>query len=375
MAAFLCPGFGSGFQSFTNQGVVNAGGHILTYLAGTTTPQQTWTDSTQAVSNGTSITLDSAGRPGTPSNVEIWIQAGTQLKVQVTDVNNVNVGGTYDFLSGINDSSVQISLWAATSLTPTYISPTTFSVPGNQTAVFPAGIRIRYTLGSGVKYGTVVSSVFGSVTTVTVLPDVTNLDNTLSVVDVSILSPTNSALPSQSFSSIVCTSLTASGLITANGGLTVVGATSLQATTVTTLAASGAVNANAGITVVGTSALQNVTATTVAASGAVSGSTGSFSGVVAIGAGSTQGSFGITSDPGPNLAAITIGGLVAARPMGGLSGTAAIGTAYALTGVNYITTLGFDGVTVTNIQYGTWRALGSTGVTAGLSYGIWQRTA
>ena len=44
-AAYLSPLFGAGAQLFDSQGRVLASGTINTYLAGTTTPQATYTDS------------------------------------------------------------------------------------------------------------------------------------------------------------------------------------------------------------------------------------------------------------------------------------------------------------------------------------------
>lgn len=188
MTAFLAPSFGAGYQSLTNQGLINAGGHILTYVAGSTTPQPTWTDSTQGTSNGVDIVLNSAGRP--PQG--IWLAAGVQYKFQVTDVNGNNVGPAYDFLSGINDNSaLSASQWVASGLTPTFVSGISFTVAGDQTTLFQVNRRVQYVLGAGTFYGSVTASAFGSVTTVTVLPDVTNLDNTLSAVSVGLLTPLN----------------------------------------------------------------------------------------------------------------------------------------------------------------------------------------
>lgn len=94
------------FQFFTNQGIVLAGGKVNTYLAGTTTPQVTKTDSTGAVSNANPIILDSAGRL---PNVQIWQQGGISLKIIVTDSNNVQIGPTFDQISGINDPTLLLA--------------------------------------------------------------------------------------------------------------------------------------------------------------------------------------------------------------------------------------------------------------------------
>lgn len=193
MAVFLSPIFGAGVQLFDDQGRVLAGGSISTFLAGTSTPQTTYTDSTGLTPNGPIITLDAAGR--TPQ--EIWIPGGVSLKFIVKNSSGVQQGQNWDNVQGLNDPAfgASISQWVSTGLTPTYISATQFSVLGNQTSIFQPGRRIRYTLGSGQQYGIISASVFTTVTTVTIRADVTGLDNTLSAVDVGLLTSVNSSVP------------------------------------------------------------------------------------------------------------------------------------------------------------------------------------
>lgn len=100
MATYYLTPISSIFQFFTNQGIVLSGGKINTYLAGTTTPQQTKTDSTGAVNNANPIILDASGRL---PNVQIWQPQGVALKIIVTDSANVQVGPTFDQVTGIND--------------------------------------------------------------------------------------------------------------------------------------------------------------------------------------------------------------------------------------------------------------------------------
>ena len=52
-------------QLFDNQGAPLAGGTLETYVAGTDTPLETFSDSARTVTNGTSVTLDAGGRPST----------------------------------------------------------------------------------------------------------------------------------------------------------------------------------------------------------------------------------------------------------------------------------------------------------------------
>ena len=197
MSAFLSPVFGAGVQLFNNSGVVLAGGKIYTYAAGTTTPATTWVDSTQIVTNSNPIILDSSGR----ASNEIWLQSGSAYKFVITDSVGNPVGGTYDNISGINDiASGVLSEWQATNLTPTYISATQFTVPGNQTATFTTNRRVQAPISVGTAYASVTSSSFGAgVTTVNVVVDSGVIDSGLSAVSVGFLGALHPSVPAQYF--------------------------------------------------------------------------------------------------------------------------------------------------------------------------------
>lgn len=97
MAVNLSP-IGNLQQWFDNTGKVLSGGQIFTYVAGTTTPQTTYTDNTGGTPNANPLILDSNGRfPGA-----IWLTAQATYKFVVTDSSN-NVITTLDNISGIND--------------------------------------------------------------------------------------------------------------------------------------------------------------------------------------------------------------------------------------------------------------------------------
>jgi hypothetical protein len=190
MAVYLSPVFGAGWQLLTNAGVVLAGGSVTCYQAGTTTPQATFTDNTGGTPNANPIPLDSAGRLGSPTNVEMWLTGGQAYKFIVKDVNGVQVGLAWDNISGINDpgSAVAGSLnaWNVVAGTPTFISATQFSMTGNQTATFPVGTRVKSTVTAGTAYGVVSAVAFGAFTTVTLVNDGTTLDSGLSQVATSV---------------------------------------------------------------------------------------------------------------------------------------------------------------------------------------------
>jgi hypothetical protein len=66
--------------------------------------------------------------------------------------------------------------WSLDSNTWTYLSASTFTLPGDKTAIFTKGLRLRFKQGAGFKYAVVLSSAFTSVTTVTI---VVNTDFTI----------------------------------------------------------------------------------------------------------------------------------------------------------------------------------------------------
>jgi hypothetical protein len=100
MASFyLCP-WATVFQYFTDTGVILSGGKVFTYLAGTSTPQATYTDITGVVPNANPIILNANGRL---PNVSIWQPGGVALKIIVTDSVGNQIGPTFDQLQGIDD--------------------------------------------------------------------------------------------------------------------------------------------------------------------------------------------------------------------------------------------------------------------------------
>lgn len=89
-------------------GVPLAGGYLYTYIAGTTTPQVTYTDSTAATANTNPIILDSRGE------ANIWL-SGSTYKFRLTDANGTeiwtvdNIAAPSTALSPVFDSNVTIS--------------------------------------------------------------------------------------------------------------------------------------------------------------------------------------------------------------------------------------------------------------------------
>jgi hypothetical protein len=193
MAGTLSPLGGAGWQFFTNAGVVLNGGQLFTYAAGSVnTPLATYTDSTLATPNGNPIVLNAYGR----SNSEIWLQNNVGYKFVLQDAVG-NTLGTWDNVVGINSLVSVANEWVSNNLVVTYVSATTFTVPGDQSTIFTANRRVQYFLTAGTFYGYVSGSVYDgtSTTTVTVVPDSTNLNSSLSAVSYGILNPTNPSVP------------------------------------------------------------------------------------------------------------------------------------------------------------------------------------
>lgn len=193
MSAVMSP-IGNGWQWFTNQGVVLSGGNIYTYTAGTTTPAATYTDNTLGTPNANPIVLDSTGRYAS----EIWWASGNQFKFIIKDASG-NTIATYDNLVGINDvSAASASEWTASGLTPTYVSATSFTVPGNQTSVLTANLRLKTTNTGGTVYSSISSVSYSGgsgLTTVTVVNDSSTLDSGLSALSYGFLNSVHTSMP------------------------------------------------------------------------------------------------------------------------------------------------------------------------------------
>ena len=177
-------------QQVDSSGVPRNLAKLYTYAAGSTTPRTTYTDSTGNTAQANPIILNSLGLPDNP----IWLPTG-QTKFVLKTPTDVTIW-TEDNVNGINDVSLSVSEWQASGLTPTYISATSFSFAGDQTAAFMTGRRLLSTITAGTAYSTVVSSAFAvGITTVTVINDSTPLDSGLSAVSYGLLTATNPSIP------------------------------------------------------------------------------------------------------------------------------------------------------------------------------------
>lgn len=185
------------------------GGRLFFYSAGTSTKQNTYTDSTGATPNSNPVVLNSSGEPST----EIWLTVGSAYKVGLAiagvDDPPASFLWTEDNILPINDASGfgLNSEWASfTAATPVFISPTSFSVVGSFVTTFEVGRRLKTVNSGGTIYSRITSSVFGGAnTTVTVVNDSGVLDSGLSAVSFGILSVLNPSVPALNPASIGAT--------------------------------------------------------------------------------------------------------------------------------------------------------------------------
>lgn len=177
---------------------------LFFYVAGSTsTKQDTFTDSTGLVANTNPIILNALGEP----NTQIWWPAGRSFKVVLAPPTDTDPPTspiwTIDNLYGINDftNAPAQSEWVLSPLTPAFVNATTFTLLGNQTSDFQVGRRIKSTNTAGQSYGTILASVFTTLTTVTLTNTSGVLDSGLSQVSYGLLSAVNPSIP-QLFASI-----------------------------------------------------------------------------------------------------------------------------------------------------------------------------
>jgi len=202
-------------QTFDANGDPLNAGQIETYLAGSSTPAATYTDDTGGTSQSNPIILNSLGYP---TAGPIWLTGGVSYKFIIKNSAGSTLR-TIDDISGVNDASVSQSEWVESGLVPTYISATSFSVPGDQTLILQVGRRLRTTNTSGLVYSTISNSVFAAgITTVTLTNDSTTLDAGLSLIAYALLAADPLSVPNLPGSKITGL-LTASGLTMPTGTL------------------------------------------------------------------------------------------------------------------------------------------------------------
>ena len=183
-------------EQLDNNGIPLVGGQVIFYLAGTSTVTNVYTTIIGDTAHTSPIVLNYRGEPPYP----IWLSDGVSYKARLFDVNGVLIR-EYDNITGINDatslSAAVASEWIG-AYESTYISATSFSVEGDQTAILHVNSKTKSTVTAGFCYGTITSSVFAAgITTIVQVNHGTPLDNGLLLTQYGILSASpRSYLPS-----------------------------------------------------------------------------------------------------------------------------------------------------------------------------------
>lgn len=192
----LCSPFGPKPQFELADGTPAVGNKLFFYVAGSVnTKQNTYTSSTGLVANANPIILNSLG---TPTN-EIWFTSGQTYKVVYAPSTDTDPPTspiwTIDNLAGINDVAAAQDQWVTFTGAPTFVGVTSFTLAGDQTTAFHIGRRLKTTNSGGTVYSIITNSVFGALTTVTVVNDSGTLDVGLSAVSYGLLSADHSSIP------------------------------------------------------------------------------------------------------------------------------------------------------------------------------------
>ena len=182
-------------QFFDSSGDPLNGGQVFWYAAGSSTKQNTYTTSAGSVANSNPMVLDAAGR----FQQEVWLTVGETYKMVIASSTDTDPPAspfwTEDSIQGINDASLTIDQWI-TGPTPTYVSSTSFTLVGDQTSDFTVGRRVKITDAGGTKYGTIKTSAYTSLTTITLDSNESDsLASPTSAVSYGIINPTNTSLP------------------------------------------------------------------------------------------------------------------------------------------------------------------------------------
>jgi hypothetical protein len=176
-------------------GVPAVGAKVFTYASGSSTKVASYTTEDGDVAQANPIILNARGEPDSP----IWLTEGQTYKFVFTSSTDTDPPTspirTIDDVTGVGDNSVTIDQWVESGVTPTYVSATQFTVPGDQTSAFHVSRRIKATVTAGTVFGYISASVFGALTTVTVVLDSGVLDSGLSAVQLGLITADDTSLP------------------------------------------------------------------------------------------------------------------------------------------------------------------------------------
>lgn len=177
------------FQWVESNGNPLVGGKLYTYVAGTSSPLNTYTDASLATPNANPVILDASGSAAVYLSGSYKLVLKTSADVTVWTQDNVNeipsVGTPPE--------------WVPAGVAPTFVSGTNFTVPGDYTVTLHVGRRVKATVTAGTRYGTITSTSYGGGnTTVVLIMDSGSLDAGLSAIYYGIVSADPTSMPRRS---------------------------------------------------------------------------------------------------------------------------------------------------------------------------------
>ena len=192
----LIPDFKVAFLD--NSGNPASGYKLFVYTAGTSTKATTYQDAAGVSTNTNPIVLNARGE----LPYGLYVAHGTYKLVFTSSTDTDPPGSpiwTRDNLTPINDTASvpAVQEWIALGVTPTYISSTQFSVPGNLTGTLTVGRRLQTTNSGGTGYHRITASSFGAGVTTVSAAFVTGaaIDAGLSAVNYGLLNSTSESIP------------------------------------------------------------------------------------------------------------------------------------------------------------------------------------
>jgi len=172
-----------------NDNVVVGGTIEFFEPGGSSTPKSVWSNYTLTTGAGTTVDTDAYGMPE-KSSTSIEVYGDGDYYVIYKDSGG-NIIRDYEWLEEIF-TQTEPDEWVTSNLTPTYISATTFSVPGDQTEVLDVGRILKIQLSSSIIYRRIEVSAYTTVTTITVA---TGLTSPITSFEYSFLNGTNQSVP------------------------------------------------------------------------------------------------------------------------------------------------------------------------------------
>lgn len=130
-------------------------GKVYAYASGTTTPKATYADEGKQTQNAHPVVLNGAGQG------DIYLEG--EYKIVVKDSDDAQI---YEW-DPVSDFDPDVDEWLS-SISATYVSPSSFTVSGDRTAVFSRGRPIKLTDGSTIIAHVDSSSYSSPDTTVTI---------------------------------------------------------------------------------------------------------------------------------------------------------------------------------------------------------------